>query len=135
MGVLRNNVWFTILLIFPRFWRIGTMLFLRPYQISPIPFLFSSVIQDIPLAAPVLVTMKASVSEAQLPSCSFLNENTGRWDSEGLALDSAAMLSNDEDRAIDYDVSCVSFHLSYFTVTTTEVEPAFTPVPMVSIYN
>ncbi|CAM9419179.1 unnamed protein product [Pylaiella littoralis] len=87
--------------------------------------------EQIPLAAPVAMTMKASVtSEAQVPSCSFFDENTGRWDSEGLALDSITMLSHGENGVIDYDVSCVSFHLSYFTVSTTEVEPIFQPVKL-----
>ncbi|CAN0146388.1 unnamed protein product, partial [Pylaiella littoralis] len=92
--------------------------------------------EHIPLAAPVAMTMKASVtSEAQLPACSFFNEDTNRWDSEGLALDSATMSSHEGNGVIDYDVSCVSFHLSYFTVTTTEVEPGFQPVTLTAVLD
>ncbi|CAN0146525.1 unnamed protein product [Pylaiella littoralis] len=92
--------------------------------------------EHIPLAAPVAMTMKASVtSEAQLPACSFFNEDTNRWDSEGLALDSATMSSHEGNGVIDYDVSCVSFHLSYFTVTTTEVEPVFQPVTLTAVLD
>lgn len=80
--------------------------------------------------------MKASVApEAQLPSCSFFNENTERWESEGLVLESATVLSNEGDGATSYDVSCVSFHLSDFSVTTTEVEAIFQPVTLVSSYR
>lgn len=93
--------------------------------------------QDIPLSAPVAMTMKASVAseEEQLPSCSFFNENTGSWESEGLILDSLTVLSNGGGGGISYDVSCMSFHLSDFTVTTTEIEPVFQPVTLVSKFR
>ena len=100
--------------------------------------LFLLLPQDIPLAAPVTIVMKASASVAStLPSCSYFDEETGLWDSTGLVLDSVTILSEDDDggsgggAAVDVHVSCVSFHLSDFSVTTTEVEPVFRPVTLV----
>lgn len=92
-----------------------------------------TLVQDIPLAAPVTISLRASVvSVAKLPSCSYYNEETGRWDSSGLVLDSVTELSVGEAGEMDIQITCVSFHLSDFTATTTEVEPVFQPVTLVS---
>lgn len=77
--------------------------------------------------------MRASVfSIAELPSCSYFNEETGLWDTSGLVLDSISKLSVGEDGEVDIQISCLSFHLSDFTVTTTDVDPVFQPVTLVS---
>ncbi|CBJ26947.1 conserved unknown protein [Ectocarpus siliculosus] len=87
--------------------------------------------EDIALAGPVQLTMRASMtSSAQLPSCSYYNEDTGLWDSEGLAIGAVAVLTDAADSAVDVLVSCVTFHLSDFGVATTEVEPVFQPVTL-----
>ncbi|CAM9699138.1 unnamed protein product [Ectocarpus sp. 12 AP-2014] len=87
--------------------------------------------EDIALTGPVQLTMRASMaSTAQLPSCSYYNEDTGRWDSEGLAIGAVAVPTNAGDSAVDVLVSCVTFHLSDFGVATTEVEPVFQPVTL-----
>lgn len=86
--------------------------------------------QEISLAAPVTITMQASV-HSDLPSCSFFDEGAGRWDSSGLVVDSVAVLSEQATGAVEVGVSCVSFHLSDFSVTTTDVQPVFRPVSMV----
>ncbi|CAM9232454.1 unnamed protein product [Ectocarpus sp. 6 AP-2014] len=87
--------------------------------------------EDIALAGPVQLTMRASMtSSAQLPSCSYYNEDTGRWDSEGLAIGAVAVPTDAGDSAVDVLVSCVTFHLSDFGVATTEVEPVFQPVTL-----
>ncbi|CAB1100232.1 unnamed protein product [Ectocarpus sp. CCAP 1310/34] len=87
--------------------------------------------EDIALAGPVQLTMRASMaSTAQLPSCLYYNEETGRWDSEGLAIGAVAVPTNAGDSAVDVLVSCVTFHLSDFGVATTEIEPVFQPVTL-----
>ncbi|CAM9236501.1 unnamed protein product [Ectocarpus fasciculatus] len=87
--------------------------------------------EDIALAGPVQLTMRASMtSSAQLPSCSYYNEETGRWDSEGLAIDSVTVPTDAGDNEADVLVSCVTFHLSDFGVGTTEIEPVFQPVTL-----
>ncbi|CAM9473958.1 unnamed protein product, partial [Ectocarpus sp. 8 AP-2014] len=64
--------------------------------------------EDIALAGPVQLTMRASMtSSALLPSCSYYNEDTGRWDSEGLAIGAVAVLTDAVDSAVDVLVSCV----------------------------
>ncbi|CAM9718087.1 unnamed protein product [Ectocarpus sp. 4 AP-2014] len=87
--------------------------------------------EDIALAGPVQLTMRASMtSSAQLPSCSYYNENTGRWDSEGLAIGAVVVPTDAGDGAVDVLVSCVTFHLSDFGVAATEVEPVFQPATL-----
>ena len=72
-------------------------------------------------------------SQAELPSCSYYDEDIGRWDSSGLVVESVTELSTGAIGAVDVLVSCVSFHLSDFTVATTEAEAVFQPVPLVRI--
>lgn len=76
--------------------------------------------------------MEAAVA-SELPSCSYFDEDSGLWDSTGLALDSVTVLSGEdaEGTAVDVHVSCISFHLSDFSVTTTDVEAVFQPVTIV----
>lgn len=74
-------------------------------------------------------------SEAELPSCSYYDEDIGRWDSSGLVVESVTELSTGAIGAVDVLVSCVSFHLSDFTVATTEAEAVFQPVPLVRIID
>eukprot|EP00903_Cladosiphon_okamuranus_P012876 g12026.t1 len=87
--------------------------------------------EDVPLAAPVTMLMRASVaSTEEIPSCSYYNEETGFWESSGLVIDSIQELSVGESGDADVLVSCLTFHLSDFTVTTTEVEPIFQPIAL-----
>ncbi|CBJ26948.1 conserved unknown protein [Ectocarpus siliculosus] len=87
--------------------------------------------EDIALAGPVQLTMRASMtSSALLPSCSYYNEETGLWDSEGLAIGAVAVPIDAGDSALDVLVSCVTFHLSDFGVATTEIETVFQPVTL-----
>lgn len=76
--------------------------------------------------------MEASVV-SELPSCSYYNKVSGHWDPAGLVLDAITVLSEEggAGAATDVHVSCVSFHLSDFSVTTTAVEPVFQPVTLV----
>ncbi|CAN0479873.1 unnamed protein product, partial [Ectocarpus sp. 8 AP-2014] len=41
--------------------------------------------EDIPLSAPVQMTMRASVAKTSFstPLCAYYNENTGRWEEDG----------------------------------------------------
>ncbi len=89
--------------------------------------------QDIPLASPVSLTMRAVVSSTgDVPFCLFYNEDTTSWESSGLVIDSVTELSQTVSGAVDVLISCASFHLSDFSVTSTEVEPVFQPVSLVS---
>ena len=100
---------------------------------SSIDILHAPRVQDIPLAAPVTMLMRASIAPTEdIPSCSYYNEENGLWDSSGLAIYSVQELSVAEGGDVDVEVSCSTFHLSDFTATTTEVEPVFQPVTLVS---
>lgn len=78
----------------------------------------------------------ASFSMAQ-SSCVYYNEDTGTWDTAGLATDSVYMSAVDEaddnNGRVDVNVTCLSFHLSDFTISADEAEAAFRPVSLVSI--
>ncbi|CBJ29758.1 hypothetical protein Esi_0160_0064 [Ectocarpus siliculosus] len=92
--------------------------------------------EDIALAGPVQLTMRASMtSSALLPSCSYYNEETGLWDSEGLAIGAVAVPIDAGDSALDVLVSCVTFHLSDFGVATTEIETVFQPGAGLSVVS
>lgn len=82
------------------------------------------------------MTLRASVAAASeiVPSCSYYNEGIGSWDSEGLATDSIAVSvdeGDDGDGRIEVNVTCISFHLSDFTITADDIDGAFRPVTLV----
>lgn len=79
------------------------------------------------------MTMRAAVSSAEgLPFCSFYNEeSSGGWESSGLVIDAVKELPGTDSGAVDVLVTCTSFHLSDFSVTTTTAEPVFKPVSLV----
>lgn len=91
--------------------------------------------QDATLLAPVRITMAASVAAAQhssaIPSCSFYNEGVGAWDAAGLAIESMTVLSSGDGEGRDVNLTCLTFHLSDFTVSADELEAAFRPVSLV----
>lgn len=78
--------------------------------------------------------MRASVSsEPQddgVPTCSYYNEDVGAWDTAGLATESLSSSADDGGEG-DVNVTCLSFHLSDFTVSAEGVEAAFRPVSLV----
>lgn len=85
--------------------------------------------------APVQITMVASIAAAQIsgafPSCSYFNEDVGAWDAAGLATESMTVLSSGDGAGVDVNLTCLSFHLSDFTVSTDGLEAAFRPVSLV----
>lgn len=98
--------------------------------------------QDAPLLAPVRITMRASASSASgedsiIPTCSYYNEGAGSWNTAGLATESMTVSSpsssgGGQGGGVDVNLTCLSFHLSEFTVSTEEIEAAFRPVSLVS---
>lgn len=93
--------------------------------------------QDIALSAPVRMTLRASATVASnlVPSCVYYNEGTGSWDTAGLAMDSIATWMDEGDDGngwMDVNVTCLSLHLSDFTISSDDVDAAFRPVTLVS---
>ncbi|CAM9093541.1 unnamed protein product, partial [Hapterophycus canaliculatus] len=90
---------------------------------------------DFALRAPVRMTMTGSMSATlpKLPSCVYYNDDAGAWDTGGLAT-GASVMSVDEVTGetargdANVTVTCVSFHLSDFTIATDEVGAAFRPI-------
>eukprot|EP00752_Nemacystus_decipiens_P006049 g5460.t1 len=94
-----------------------------------------STILDIALSAPARMTLKASAATAStvMPSCVYYNEESGSWDTAGLVMDSIATLTdqgNDGNGWVDMNVTCLSFHLSDFTISSDEIDAAFRPVTL-----
>eukprot|EP00752_Nemacystus_decipiens_P011504 g10216.t1 len=90
--------------------------------------------QDVALLAPVRITMSASMTStpagSAIPSCSYYNEGTGEWNSAGLAFESMAMSPSGDGAGSKVNVTCLSFHLSDFTVSADEVDAVFRPVSL-----
>ena len=81
--------------------------------------------------------MRGTSSGGFVPSCSYYDEEAGRWDSAGLAIEAAEeeVVSAGEvrgDSVNGVNLTCQSFHLSDFTLSTEEVDAAFRTVPLVS---
>lgn len=84
------------------------------------------------------MTMKGSMGSTlpTLPSCVYYDDDAGDWDTAGLAT-GASVISVDElsgenvPAGANVTVTCVSFHLSDFTITTDEVDAAFRPIELV----
>lgn len=85
------------------------------------------------------MTMTASVASAlhsgPIPSCSYFNEEAGDWDSAGLATESMTVLPSGDGGGSEVNLTCVSFHLSEFTVSADELNAIFTPVSLVREKN
>lgn len=87
---------------------------------------------------PVRITMETSApsasphSDGDIPSCSYYDEGAGGWDVAGLATESVTVFpSGDSDQGGAVNLTCLSFHLSDFTVSSDVVHAAFTPVSLV----
>ncbi len=84
--------------------------------------------------------MRGASSNDLVPSCAYYDEENGRWDSAGLAIEAMTMVSSSgageggdgADDRVDVNLTCLSFHLSGFTVSADEVDAAFRTVPLVS---
>lgn len=91
--------------------------------------------QDTALLAPVRITMAAWVTSgpnsSAIPSCSFYNEGAGAWDASGLATESMAVLPSEDGGGSEVNLTCLSFHLSDFTVSAYEIGASFRPVSIV----
>lgn len=88
------------------------------------------------LSAPARMTLRASVAAAStvVPSCVYYNVDTGSWDTAGIATESIAISMDEGDegnRRVDVNVTCTSFHLSDFTISSDDVDAAFRPVMLV----
>lgn len=65
------------------------------------------------------ITMTATMTSAsESPWCAYYNEETEEWEAGGLAV--ASVSSQSADGGVE--LSCVSYHLSDFGVSTTEYE-------------
>eukprot|EP00903_Cladosiphon_okamuranus_P018201 g16743.t2 len=96
--------------------------------------------EEIVLSAPVRMTLRASAAVASkvVPSCVYFNENAGSWDTAGLATDSIAISMDEGDDGngrVNVIVSCLSFHLSDFTISSDEVDAAFRPVTLTAGFD
>ena len=102
--------------------------------------------------------MRGTLRGGFVPSCSYYDEDAGRWDSAGLAIEAmttvsssssssssgaAAAAEEEEEEAAaaggfgghsvnGVTLTCLSFHLSDFTLSTEGVDAAFKTVPLVS---
>ncbi|CAM9935318.1 unnamed protein product [Scytosiphon promiscuus] len=91
---------------------------------------------EVTLSAPVRMTMRGSMggTTSRLPSCVYYNDDAGSWDTAGLAMGASIMSVDDvggenSQAAANITVTCVSFHLSDFTIATDdEADAAFRPI-------
>ncbi|CAN0192654.1 unnamed protein product, partial [Ectocarpus sp. 13 AM-2016] len=88
--------------------------------------------EDIPLSAPVQMTMRASVAttSSSTPLCAYYNENTGRWEEDGLVAEGVTMSTSKTAGLRDLNVTCWSFHLSDFTIIAEDIGASFEPVEL-----
>lgn len=78
--------------------------------------------------------MRSSVASGNhVPSCSFYDEDTGVWKSDGLVVESVSAkgAGGGEGLGSEVNISCISYHLSDFAVSTTQPESVFAPVKLV----
>lgn len=92
--------------------------------------------QDVALAAPVTMTMAASMSSASpgVASCSYYDEDLEQWEETGVVTESVVTPSSDDRQRekVDVSISCVTYHLSDFTVSSGTLATAVEPVGLVS---
>jgi len=84
--------------------------------------------------------MRGAFTHGFVPSCSYYDEGAGRWDSAGLVIEAIATFSSaageqagELDNPLDVNLTCLSFHLSDFTLSTEAVDAAFKTVPLASL--
>lgn len=80
------------------------------------------------------ITMEASLtSSLDVPWCAYYNDETGAWDADGLVIESVSAQASTVagSDALNVKLSCTSYHLSDFAVSTTDFEGVFTPVELV----
>ena len=78
--------------------------------------------------------MKVSLnSTSDTPWCAYYNNETREWEDDGLVI--AAVfpwaVGEGESDALGADISCLSYHLSDFAVSTTGSDGVFAPVELV----
>jgi len=88
--------------------------------------------------------MRGASSNGVVPSCNYYDEETGRWDSAGLAIEAMETVLTPPaatgeavagvDGHVDIVLTCLSFHLSDFTLSADEVDAAFRTVSLVSCF-
>lgn len=77
--------------------------------------------QEIALEAPLTISMTATMTSALVsPWCAYYNEETEEWEADGLTIASVSAPTADGG----VEISCMSYHLSDFGVSTTEYEEA-----------
>ena len=90
--------------------------------------------QEMLLSAPVTITMKASLnSTLDTPWCAYYNNETKKWEEDGLAIVTVSPREPSAEEGDDLEVyiSCLSYHLSDFAVSTTDSDGIFAPVALV----
>lgn len=94
--------------------------------------------QDIVLLAPATITMTARLTSAsETPWCAYYNVETAEWEADGLVVESASvhMADASDGSRSEVEVSCTSYHLSDFAVSTTQSDGVFTPIELVRRLN
>lgn len=78
--------------------------------------------------------MKAwPTSASEIPWCAYYNEETSEWEADGLVVESVSVQVADasESNGSEVDVSCTSYHLSDFAVSTAQSDGVFAPIELV----
>lgn len=98
------------------------------------------------LHSPVTLTMKASLLVSEpgsylLPLCAYYREDTASWETDGLVTRSVSAVQTDDEsnddldnlQSFDVTISCISYHLSEFSVsaTTSDTDHVFRRVELV----
>ncbi|CAM9646533.1 unnamed protein product [Scytosiphon promiscuus] len=92
--------------------------------------------QVVSLSAPVRMTLRGSMGTtlSKPPACVYFNENKGGWDNAGLATGASMVSVNDvggdttQPAVNNATVTCVTFHLSDFTMAIDDVGTSFRPI-------
>lgn len=87
----------------------------------------------------MILSMRASTpSVSHVASCSHFNESSASWGHDGVAIDSmttAGGSGQSADSQVVIQISCVSYHLSEFAVSTSDDEHIFAPVDVVRTHE
>ena len=78
--------------------------------------------------------MKALLnSTSDMPWCAYYNNETRGWVEDGLVIAAVSPVTLGEGASdgLELQVSCLSYHLSDFAVSTTGSDGVFTPVELV----
>ncbi|CAM9102892.1 unnamed protein product [Laminaria digitata] len=93
---------------------------------------------DIPLTAPVTITTRASLNSAlDTPWCAYYNNDTRQWEEDGLVIAevSPRALSEGGSDGLEIEISCLTYHLSDFAVSTTGSDGVFAPVELTAAFD